>query len=59
MELSRLFAARDLGSRDNSLNLIRLLLAFMVLYSHAEILTGVGDGIKCRGSTLAAGPSFT
>mgnify|MGYP002753864335 CR=1 FL=1 len=54
MELSRLFAARDLGSRDNSLNLIRLLLAFMVLYSHAEILTGVGDGIKWQGQHIGS-----
>jgi len=54
VELSRLFAARDLGSRDNSLNLIRLLLAFMVLYSHAEILTGVGDGIKWQGQHIGS-----
>lgn len=52
MELSRLFAARDLGSRDNSLNLVRLLLASVVLYSHAVGLSGAGSGIAWQGQGL-------
>ena len=42
--LAGLFAPRDLGSRDSALNLLRLVLAFMVLYSHADILAGTGGG---------------
>ena len=48
----RLFAARDLGSRDNSLNLVRLLLASVVLYSHAVGLSGAGSGIAWQGQGL-------
>ena len=47
---SGLFSPRDLGSRDNALNLLRLLLAFLVFYSHADILSGTGDGDKVAGT---------
>ena len=52
MLATRLFAARDLGSRDNSLNLVRLLLASVVLYSHAVGLSGAGNGIAWQGQGL-------
>ena len=47
-----LFAPRDLGSRDNALNLLRLVLAFMVLYSHADILAGTGGDFEVAGQHL-------
>ena len=51
---SGLFSPRDLGSRDNALNLLRLLLAFLVFYSHADILSGTGDGYKVAGQHLGS-----
>ena len=51
---SGLFSHRDLGSRDNALNLLRLLLAFLVFYSHADILSGTGDGYKVAGQHLGS-----
>ncbi len=45
-------ATRDLNSRNNSLNLIRLLLAWSVLLSHASIITGTGDGIVWEDENL-------
>ena len=49
-----LFAPRDLGSRDNALNLLRLVLAFLVFYSHADILAGTGDGYEVAGQHLGS-----
>ncbi|MDK8300537.1 MAG: acyltransferase family protein, partial [Actinomycetaceae bacterium UMB1218B] len=45
---------RDLGSRDNALNLLRLALAFLVVFSHAQILAGVGDGVVWQGQHLGS-----
>ena len=53
--LAGLFAPRDLGSRDSALNLLRLVLAFMVLYSHADILAGTGGGCPYVVCQAAAG----
>lgn len=47
-----MFASRDLDSRNNSLNLIRLVLAWSVLVSHGMILAGVGDGLVWQGENL-------
>ena len=52
--LAGLFAPRDLGSRDNALNLLRLVLAFMVLYSHADILAGTGGYFEAAGQHLGS-----
>ncbi len=45
---------RDLSSRDNALNLLRLALAFLVMFSHAQILAGVGDGVVWQGQHLGS-----
>ena len=49
-----LFSPRDLGSRDNALNLLRLVLAFMILYSHADILAGTGGDFEVAGQHLGS-----
>lgn len=51
---SSLFAPRDLGSRDNALNLLRLVLALLVVFSHGHILAGVGDGVVWEGQHLGS-----
>ncbi|WP_240470934.1 acyltransferase family protein [Schaalia suimastitidis] len=52
--MSRIFIQKDLDSRDNSLNLLRLLLALLVVFSHAQILAGVGDGVVLFGQHLGS-----
>ncbi len=52
--LTSVFHARDLNTRENSLNLMRLLLALLVVFSHAQILTGVGDGVVWQGQHLGS-----
>lgn len=52
MKMDMLLRARGLDSRDNSLNLIRLVLAAAVLVSHSMILAGVGDGLVWKGENL-------
>lgn len=54
MPVSQLFRVRDLGTRDNALNLLRLVLALLVLFSHAHILAGVGDGVVWQGQHLGS-----
>lgn len=51
---TRIFTPRDLGSRDNALNMIRLLLALTVLYSHAEVLSRTGDGVVWQGQHIGS-----
>ena len=51
---TRIFTPRDLGSRGNALNMIRLLLALAVLYSHAEVLSRTGDGVVWQGQHIGS-----
>lgn len=48
------FNTRDLDSRDNALNMLRLVLALLVVFSHAQILAGVGDGVVVYGQHLGS-----
>lgn len=52
--LAELFAPRDLGSRDNALNMLRLVLASLVVFSHVHILSGTGDGVMWEGQHLGS-----
>ncbi len=48
------FTIRDLHSRDNALNMLRLILALLVVFSHAQILAGVGDGVVVYGQHVGS-----
>lgn len=52
--LTRLFAPHDLGSRDNALNMLRLVLASLVVFSHVHILSGTGDGVVWQGQHVGS-----
>ena len=52
MRPTRIFTPRDLGARDNALNMIRLLLALAVLYSHAEVNSRTGAGVVWQGQHI-------
>ncbi|WP_229116808.1 acyltransferase family protein [Actinomyces bovis] len=49
-----IFKPRDLGSRDNALNLLRLVLALLVVFSHTHILAGVGNGVVWEGQHIGS-----
>ena len=46
------YGARELGGRTNGLNLIRLVLAAMVLFAHGFYLAGAGHGPMVNGENL-------
>src|SRR6476620_3295224 len=47
-----------LDARNNSLNLIRLVLALLVLVAHSYPLAGAGDGSVVRGESLGGWAVF-
>lgn len=53
-KLRKTFVQKDLSSRDNSLNFLRLLFALLVVFSHAQILTATGDGVVVLGQHLGS-----
>lgn len=53
-KLRKTFIQKDLSSRDNSLNFLRLLFALLVVFSHAQILTDTGDGVVVLGQHLGS-----
>lgn len=52
--LAGLFTPNDLGSRDNALNMLRLVLATLVVFSHVHILSGTGDGVVWQGQHVGS-----
>lgn len=51
-ELPKILFGKPLDPRNNSLNLIRLILALMVLFAHSFFVVGAGTGPGFRGENL-------
>ncbi|WP_434613508.1 acyltransferase family protein [Arthrobacter sp. A5] len=51
-ELPKMLFGKPLDPRNNSLNLIRLILAFMVLFAHSFFVVGAGTGPGFKGENL-------
>lgn len=54
LDVLTLFTPRDLSTRNNSLNMLRLVFALLVVFSHAQLLTVSGDGVVIFGQHLGS-----